>query len=131
MLTFTELSDELSYYTYRPGWMMTLWEDPMQGILLHIVAEVENAYDTSEPVVLKINTWLPPMHTKKQFGEFLAWRLRQIEIHESMEWLKRRGVCLEDPHKDVDPPMNEVNRVWSQAEMRRMRNQDAGRNPTS
>ncbi len=39
--------------------------------------------------------------------EWLDWRLRRIAIHEHMEWLRRDGELLNDPHaEEIDqvPP---------------------------
>jgi hypothetical protein len=113
-LTFDELHKELSLYSYRPGWMFTLWNDPHEGFLLYIVAKVIDSADPEKETELRINSWVPPMETRKQFCEWLFWRLRQIEIHECMEWFKRRGQSVFDPHADKDPPMDEVKQVWKQ-----------------
>lgn len=113
MLTFEELDAELAHYTYRPGWMLTLWQDRYEGTYLYIVAEVENSYNPGTQVQLRIKTWVPIMDTKKQFCEWLFWRLRLIEVHECMEWFKRRDVPVFDPHEDSEPPMEEVKSVWA------------------
>lgn len=119
MMTFEQLENELSIITYRPGWMLTLWNDPYEGIMLYILASVRNSYNPDEETELRIVTWVPPIPDMNYFHQWLFWRLRAIEIHECMEWFKVDGTPIFDPHEDRDPPREAVLEKWNVRSERR------------
>lgn len=112
MLTFEQLSAELAQYTYRPGWTLTLWCDDFGRVLFYVVATVPDAYSPEKTTELRITAWVPPMQTPGQFAVWLAWRLREIEFHEAMEFFRRDGKPVFDPHAEPDPPPEAVRKAW-------------------
>lgn len=113
MLTYEEMKTELSKYTFFDGWRFTLWNREREGVLLYIEAEVINSYKPDEMTKLRICTWVPPMITKAEFTRWLFWRLKQAVIHEAMEWFKRDGQVVYDPHADVDPSLQDLREYGS------------------
>lgn len=100
LLNEDDLNNLLFDVTYRPGWNLKVHTpDPYQGLFLSVIAEVANAYDPSSTTELRIHSPVPPMHTPAEFYRWLLWRLKQIEIHESMEWFQIKGKPYCDPHR--------------------------------
>lgn len=103
MLTSNEIEQILAEIEYKPGWKMALRHfDHLQGPTLCIFALVENSYQPKERIELRIYSQIPPMSDQSSFEQWLSWRLSQIEVHESMEWLRKGGKPLFDPH--AEPP---------------------------
>jgi hypothetical protein len=106
-LALDELQAELSRYTYRPGWALTVEPDPYEGNRLWIVADVADAYHPDATVQLRIDTFVPPMPNAEAFGRWLLWRLLRVESHECREWLRYDGLPLADPHQQPSRPATE------------------------
>lgn len=100
-LSLEEIRDELAHYSYRPGWRLGVFADPWEGPVFRLVAEVPDAFHPDQTVQLRINSRMPPMRSGHDLAIWLSWRLQQVEIHESREWLRRDGEQPFDPH---DPP---------------------------
>jgi hypothetical protein len=101
MLTINDMSYRLSKMTYRPGWELGVYEGATEGNHLEIKATVEDSVNPGNQVALHIVSPIPPCREEKDFDLFVSWRLRRIEIHESMEWLKVNGECVIDPHRET------------------------------
>lgn len=98
MLTFNELAAALSVLSWHPGWTLSVVTDRWEGPVLRVEADTPNSYQSGETVHLDIRSHIPPMASVEQFHTWLAWRLGRIAIHESLEWLRRDGKPLFDPH---------------------------------
>lgn len=83
---------------YLPGWTIKVEEDEFEGQYLVIRADVPDAYHPEQTMTLNIVSHFPPMFDSGNFFDFLSWRLRQIAIHESMEWFRVNGKPWVDPH---------------------------------
>ena len=99
MLTTHDLQQALKNITYRDGWKMRVYEGVFEGAHLEIIALLEDSVELGKTTEFKVYSAIPPMLTIEQFHLFLSWRLRRIEIHESMEWLKLNGKAIYDPHR--------------------------------
>jgi hypothetical protein len=97
-MTTAEIREHLAGLTYKPGWAWTLEEDEWEGPYVRFLVDVPDAYAPTETVTLGINSWLPPVDTREQLDKWLAWRIARIEIHESLEFLRREGRPVFDPH---------------------------------
>jgi len=102
-LTLEQLQAEIKRYTYRPGWQMSVFQDPFEGPCFYLLAHVQDAYNPTQTVPLGIRSNIPPMRTVEAFGEWLQWRLIQVEIHEAREYLRRDNKILYDPHDPCEP----------------------------
>lgn len=103
MLTLHQLQARLSQLTYRPGYIMKLYQGDTEGIMWELNAVVEDSVNKGQSVPLHIISPVPPCRDVQTFDDFLFWRLRRVEIHECAEWLQCDGKPLYDPHrKDAD-----------------------------
>lgn len=102
-LSLTELQGEIARYSYRPGWVLQVFADPWEGPCLYVVADVLNGYHPDQAVELRIRSAIPPIPSREYFAVWLAWRLGQIESHESREYFQRDGKPVFDPHDPVEP----------------------------
>jgi hypothetical protein len=108
MLTIQVMQDRLAQMTYRPGWEMRIYEGYSMGARFELKAMVEDSVNKGRKVPLHI---LSPVPTNarlsiQSFDVWLHWRLKEVEVHESMEWLQVGGKPLFDPHKkDADQDM--------------------------
>ncbi len=102
-LNIEDLQAEIVRYTYRPGWELIVFDDPWEGPCLYVVADVIDAWEPEKTTELRVRSNIPPMRSGEDFGIWLAWRLMQIESHESREYLRRDGRTLHDPHDPVEP----------------------------
>lgn len=95
----------LNRVDYKDGWELIPYAHPYEGPYLQIKVEQPNAYPNVGTVTLKINTAIPnvAMTTDLSFFEWLLWRLRQVEIHEVMEFFKVDGEPYRDPHDVIEP----------------------------
>lgn len=103
MLSTQEMQKMMESIVYRPGWKIEVYETPFQGPCLAVSARVDNSYDPLGPMVdLRIKTLLPPFDGMEDFLRFLRWRLAQIAVHESDEWLRwdASGRPVFDPHEE-------------------------------
>jgi hypothetical protein len=99
--TSDRLATELTWYSYRPGWALTVFDHPWDGPTLRVVARVEDSYRPGSMIDLGIDSLIPPMFSSEQFETWLAWRLIRVESHECREWLKKDGKPVFNPHPET------------------------------
>jgi hypothetical protein len=104
-LTLEELQRELTRYKYRDGWDMTIFQDPWEGAVWYLRADVVDGYDPSKTIEVRIRSNIPPIPDAAYFAVWLQWRLNQVELHEAREYLQVRetGRPVYDPHDPVEP----------------------------
>jgi hypothetical protein len=98
MLSTDAINAELDRLSYKKGWKFKAYDDPWEGQKIRIEATVPDAYDPDRTVDLGIDSFLPPMCDEWDLRRWLAYRLKRIETHEMLEWLKLDGAPLWDPH---------------------------------
>jgi hypothetical protein len=98
MLSAAEVRDVVETLTYRPGWAMSLYLDPHEGLHVAIEAEVDDAYHPGQMIHLDIHSALPPFADEDAVEQWMLWRLERIGSHEVREWLRRDGRIVSDPH---------------------------------
>lgn len=100
MLTTDDLRAILAATSYRPGWRLSIHENPWEGPYLRVVATLDDAYSPGTPIDIGVTSYPSPndLANPAAFDRWLAWRLGRIESHESREWLRRDGRALYDPH---------------------------------
>jgi hypothetical protein len=99
MLTLQEIKEYIPRFSYK-DWSIRVWEGQYEGRHIGFRAEVPDAYNPGETVKLDVNVLLPPIPNLDYLKEFLFWRLKQIEIHECMEYFKFDDRIVFDPHRD-------------------------------
>ena len=103
-LSAAELAELVAQVTYRPGWEITYHQSapewPADEHMLRIVATVADSTDPERETTLSVWSPLPPFQSAQDLYEWIAWRLRRIEVHESREWMRVAGAVWSDPHKD-------------------------------
>jgi hypothetical protein len=103
VLSTVDLATLAETISYKPGWRLVVHEpDPIQGVYLSIYVEMEDSYQPGSTVPLRIHSPIPPMPDEDAFLGWLAWRLKIIETHEVLEWLKVSGKPWIDPHASLD-----------------------------
>lgn len=103
-LSAEEITAELRRYTYRPGWRLDVFVDVWEGVCLYVRVPVVNAHDfAADKLELRIRSLIPPMRDVCALGEWLLWRLVQVEIHEAREFLRCDGELVSDPHDPIEP----------------------------
>lgn len=99
MLNNQQLKDGLKRVTYKPEFSFYIYEpDDIQGVYILIEVSTRNAYNSKDTVQLEIKSPVPPMRNSYEFHRWLLWRIKQIELHELLEWFKIDGECMIDPH---------------------------------
>lgn len=101
---------QLARFTYKPGWKMRVEPlhrlDPAKhgvGVLI-ITVRVEDTYRPGVMVdVESVRALYPGTHDQDadHFAMLVAAWLKDVEIHESREWLRRDGEVFDDPHAKV------------------------------
>lgn len=107
MLSPTDIRALVDGIEYRPGWTFEVYETEAQGWWIAINAEVQDAYEPTRDVPLRIKSPLPPFRHDLDFLAWLRWRVERIEVHECHEWLrwKDNHKPIWDPHQDgADEP---------------------------
>lgn len=102
MLSHHAIEAIVARVTYKPGWSLVIRDLPVQGTYLSVYAELENSYQPGTTVPLRIHSPVPPVADADAFLTWLAWRLRMIEVHELLEWLKIDDKPWIDPHAALD-----------------------------
>lgn len=100
-LTLGEMQQLLEKFTYKPGWVFTLWMDKHEGIKMEIWHTVPCSY-SGESRVQSIKTFVPPIHSEEDFWDYLLYRLNRIENHEMREFFRVGGYPIFDPHIDIE-----------------------------
>jgi hypothetical protein len=98
MLSSVEVRDVVTRLVYRPGWDLSVYIDPHEGLHVAIVAEVEDAYPPGQMVFLDIHSALPPFADQEAAKQWMLWRLERVGSHEVREWLRSNGDLVSDPH---------------------------------
>lgn len=100
MLSSHALAEHAKRLSYKPGWLLSVYDDEFEGPHLFIVARVPNAY--GGPLIeLGIRSAIPPMDSLGQFERWVMWRVIRVESHEAREFLRRDGEVVFDPHREV------------------------------
>lgn len=104
-LTFEALAQEITRYTYRPGWGLEVFNDPWEGPCLYVTMTLPDAMDPTGKATtsIRVRSAVPPIPSAEYFGHWLLWRLDQIERHECREFLRRDGEQLFNPHNPIEP----------------------------
>lgn len=102
------LKEQLARLTYKPNVTMSIVPSP--GIFyqamgaewsLQIIMSTEDTYHPGN--TLEVYHLSPLYHAdmmdEDRFINDVATALKDMEIHESREWLKRDGAIWDDPHK--------------------------------
>ena len=100
MLSLSEIEHILFRVSYKPGWTIRAMQGTFEGVKVQILAQVVDSYNPEATVCLDVWSTLPPIQDEDQFLLWLAWRLKQIEIHEMQEWFKLDGRAVFDPHAE-------------------------------
>lgn len=96
----------LDDFDYMPGWLFTTFKHT-EGDLMVIEFTVVDANNPDEMQTQRVETFIPPCRTPRDFYDWLYWRLKRIAIHEVGEFFKIRGERFADPHQ----PMFQENRL--------------------
>jgi hypothetical protein len=90
----------LARVRYKPGWAFSLYDGRHEGQHVRITTVVPDAYDPDKSLTVDVHSMLPPMLSERQFLEWVGWRLRRIECHESREFFRFDGRVFDDPHAE-------------------------------
>lgn len=93
------LQFELNRITYKPGWRLSLFDHPYEGVWLRIETTLPDSRNPLSNVDLRIDSAIPPITDPADFHRWLHWRLTRIEIHEACEWFKVDGHPPYNPHE--------------------------------
>lgn len=99
MLSTEQINTELGRLTYKPGFTFRAYEDLWEGQKIRIEATVPDSRNPEETVDLGIDSFLPPLVDEWDLRRWLAYRLRRVETHEMLEFLRLDGSPIWDPHK--------------------------------
>lgn len=100
VLTLSEIQDYLKRFSYKQGWTIKAWEGAYEGWHIGIRTELPDAYNPGDTVTIDVNALLPPMQDLAALKTWLFWRIKQIEIHECMEFFKFDDEIVFDPHRE-------------------------------
>lgn len=91
--------EQLKRFTYKPGWRFTVFAHFLMPQFV-IRFKCEDTYNPGKSIEVGKATPLRfvPIGDEKAFAEWLAHEVKDVEIHESREWLKRDGKIFDDPH---------------------------------
>lgn len=101
------MRSELARFTYKPGWSFRLTGDVQSiydtraGIYtLIITMNVEDSRNPGRMIDVSSTSTITAYSRmdSTQFARILATNIRDLEIHESREWLRRDGEIWDDPH---------------------------------
>lgn len=108
MLQLNDVEDLLDERAYRPGWVFRVYEGhTTRQLMMAFQATMPDSYNPGKNVPLDIRSPVPrfALEDVLSFDKWFAWRLQQIEIHESQEWYRKPGqehewVPVFNPHRD-------------------------------
>lgn len=102
----------LAEVTYRPGWSITAIPAHPDGVVVRVEVRLVDSRDSGRLIDVRVDSTPPPWHVgEAEFIRWLAWRLQEVEVHESKEWLRYRGELVDDPHAaDQFPFLGELER---------------------
>jgi hypothetical protein len=98
MLSTEQINAELERLSYKPGWQFRAYDDQWEGQKVRIVGTVPDSYNPDATVDLGIDSFLPPLCDEWDLRRWLAYRLKRIETHEMLEFLKLDGSPIWNPH---------------------------------
>lgn len=105
------LQEIIKRVTYKKGWRLTAAMDrfPNCGIIsLFVTVTIPDANNLTLPplMICRSNTiteWELEQLSDAQIVEFpISTLIRDMEAHEFAEWLKFDGVCIRNPHPEVE-----------------------------
>lgn len=106
MLTPATLAELVSRISYKPGWSFTL--DHQDYVLqcdtltLIIRAQVRDSRNLEQTVEFVMKRTIPEyLTTPSMFLKWVAYTLREAEIHEMREFFRFDGDLVDDPHAVV------------------------------
>ena len=103
-MTYSELEAATQKIEYRPGWQISVFQDPHEGPKLRVVATVIDGYHPDQTTDLGINSRIPDIiENEDQFYRWILWRLLEIEAHECREYFRVDGRLYRDPHDPIEP----------------------------
>lgn len=93
------LTRELERWSYKPGWRLSVSNNMFMPHFMTSF-KCEDTYNPGSMIEPCKATPLfrVPIHDEDVFARWLAREVRDVEIHESREWLKRDGKIYDDPH---------------------------------
>lgn len=103
------LREQLARFTYKPGWRLAIVHSGGFSFTgygaeysLRILVECEDTYHPGRMVSVGCERpiWHAEHMDEASFARFVAYQLKEVEIHESQEWFKRDGVIWDNPHKE-------------------------------
>jgi len=96
------MREQLSRYSYRPGWTMALSPEAFGGATLVVRYPATDSRDPSRQSWFECRRLLGPYpHLDPEwFARDIQHVLFEAEKHESREWLRRDGEVFDDPHRD-------------------------------
>ena len=104
----------LKRLTYKPGWTFKHYYDynidrnrDRHQIKIEMV--VEDTYHPGKMVPISMTKLVEPFDV---FGEAVAtewilWMIEELEEHEMLEWFKKDGTVVKDPHANDQRPVGE------------------------
>lgn len=100
-----EVADEVARYSYKPGWRLVVDEMTGGGYALNAIADlpcsrVPGRIATRGGAVTFTEADVQAKGVESTVSEAIEALTRRQELHERDEWLRRDGVCLNDPHKE-------------------------------
>jgi hypothetical protein len=98
-LSTDELTLLLDDVKYKDGWQINVYEG-VHGQMLRVFYVTQDSYDHTKSWPNDLRVPLPPFRNAWQFFDFLAWRLKRQEIHESQEFFFVEGKPYDDPHAE-------------------------------
>lgn len=89
---------QLVRFTYKKGWSFSVSSNPYACFTIHF--KCEDTYNPGEEIEVGKSTplWMVPTGDEEVFALWLAGEIKDVEMHESREWLKRDGKIFDDPH---------------------------------
>ena len=101
MLKPTTLAELVSRISYKPGWTFELRQDRIieDYAWLEIKAQVRDSRNLEQTVEFVMKRTVPEyLTTPSMFLKWVAYTLREAEIHEMREFFRFDGELVDDPH---------------------------------
>lgn len=108
MSQFARMRSILERITYKPEWRFEVTSmaptlKVQEAFNLYICFAAQNVEKQSERIFIGSNTilssWeIEPLSDKEIVDRIISHKIRKMEEHEFMEWLKLDGFCVRDPH---------------------------------
>lgn len=97
---------ELERFTYKPGWKFEIVVPLVGEPNLVITVSTQDTYHPKRTIDICSRTPLYTMGIPHHdaFARALGFAIREFEIHESQEWLRRDGEIYDNPHNPRPRP---------------------------